>query len=136
MELRDIPVSRHTGAEPITITYYHDVMKYYLWIKNELKPDFKSKEPTVGEISERVAIKNKGNPVYFVISFGKVRLQNSAAKQTLLQQQQQQQQKGISQTYALNRFTERLVPGITSYLHMILDVTCFDDQQIFRQQTG
>lgn len=34
---------------------YYDVMKYYLLIKQELKPDKSSKEPTVQEISERVA---------------------------------------------------------------------------------
>lgn len=34
---------------------YNDVMKNYLFIKHELKPDKKAKEPTVHEISERLA---------------------------------------------------------------------------------
>ena len=29
---------------------YDDIMKYYLYIRHELKPDITSKEPTVSEI--------------------------------------------------------------------------------------
>lgn len=41
---------------PNKLPTYHDVMKYYLFIKQEFKPERTSKEPTVLEISERVAI--------------------------------------------------------------------------------
>lgn len=34
---------------------YKDIMKYYLFIKHELKRDLTTKEPTVHEISERLA---------------------------------------------------------------------------------
>lgn len=34
---------------------YNDVMKNYLYIKHELKPDNTTKEPTVHEISEKLA---------------------------------------------------------------------------------
>lgn len=34
---------------------YNDVMKYYLFIRYELKPDKTTKEPTVHDISERLA---------------------------------------------------------------------------------
>lgn len=34
---------------------YNDIMKYYLFIRHELKPDITTKEPTVHEISERLA---------------------------------------------------------------------------------
>ncbi|KAJ4452128.1 hypothetical protein ANN_03646 [Periplaneta americana] len=47
------------ALNPSQLPIYHDVMKYYLWVKNELKSDFKSKESTVRDISERVAIKTR-----------------------------------------------------------------------------
>ncbi len=34
---------------------YYDVMKYYLWVRYDLKPDITAKDPTVEEISVIVA---------------------------------------------------------------------------------
>src|SRR5260221_3792580 len=36
---------------------YCDIMKFYVWTKNNLKINTKIKEPTVGEISEIVAVR-------------------------------------------------------------------------------
>ena len=38
-----------------TLPTYYDVMKYYLWVRNNIKPKNCSKEPTIADVSEIVA---------------------------------------------------------------------------------
>ncbi|PZC84565.1 hypothetical protein B5X24_HaOG204595 [Helicoverpa armigera] len=55
-QMSSCPASGLPEKLPVSqLPTYNDIMKYYLVIKNELKPDITTKEPTVHEISERLA---------------------------------------------------------------------------------
>lgn len=47
------------GLSQTTLPTYGDIMRYYLMLKQELKPEVNTKEPTVAEISQRIAVQTE-----------------------------------------------------------------------------